>query len=203
MPSVYDIKPKFQNMLRPLVSNLAARGVTANQVTVFACALSCLWGLGLYLSAAHSFFLIGLPFILFARMGLNAIDGMLAREFLQKSNLGFYLNELTDIIADVALYLPLLFIIGASPLLVVLAIFIGILTEVAGILALGIDAERRYDGPFGKSDRAVGFGILAFLVGTITLPSWALNGAFLVFCLAGAYTIYNRTKKGLSDAGDH
>ena len=31
-------------------------------------------------------------------MALNAIDGMLAREHGQKSTLGAYLNELTDVI---------------------------------------------------------------------------------------------------------
>ena len=30
--SIYALKPKFQNLLRPLVRQLAAKGVTANQV---------------------------------------------------------------------------------------------------------------------------------------------------------------------------
>ena len=33
--SIYALKPKFQNLLRPLVRQLAAKGVTANQVTLF------------------------------------------------------------------------------------------------------------------------------------------------------------------------
>lgn len=47
-------------------------------------------------------------------MGLNAIDGMLAREFGQQSRLGAYLNELSDVIADAALYLSLASVPGAS-----------------------------------------------------------------------------------------
>ena len=43
-------------------------------------------------------------------MALNAIDGMLAREFNQKSRLGGYLNEITDVVSDAALYLPFAFI---------------------------------------------------------------------------------------------
>ena len=43
-------------------------------------------------------------------MALNAMDGMLAREFGQQSALGGYLNEITDIVADAALYLPFAFI---------------------------------------------------------------------------------------------
>ena len=39
-------------------------------------------------------------------MALNALDGMLAREFGQQSRLGAYLNELTDVVADAALIAP-------------------------------------------------------------------------------------------------
>ena len=43
-------------------------------------------------------------------MALNAIDGMLAREFNQKSRLGGYLNEITDVVSDGALYLFFAFV---------------------------------------------------------------------------------------------
>lgn len=82
--SVYQLKSRFQNILRPLVRALAARGVTANQVTSVAAAFSV--ALGLFLSVAplpHWFLLVPIWFLL--RMGLNAIDGMLAREHGQKS----------------------------------------------------------------------------------------------------------------------
>ena len=106
--SIYALKPKFQNLLRPLVRQLAAKGVTANQVTLIACLLSILLGvvLALFPTFSSLFFLI--PIWLFLRMALNAIDGMLAREFNQKSRLGGYLNEITDVVSDAALYLPLL-----------------------------------------------------------------------------------------------
>ena len=38
MVSVYDIKPRFQALLRPLTNSLARAGVTANQVTLAAAA---------------------------------------------------------------------------------------------------------------------------------------------------------------------
>ena len=34
--TLYDLKPRFQSLLRPLVRRLAAAGVTANQVTLAA-----------------------------------------------------------------------------------------------------------------------------------------------------------------------
>jgi predicted inner membrane protein len=83
--SIYALKPKFQNLLRPLVGQLAAISVTANQITLIACLLSILLGvvLALFPTFSSLFFLI--PIWLFLRMALNAIDGMLEREFNQKS----------------------------------------------------------------------------------------------------------------------
>ena len=52
--SIYALKPKFQNLLRPLVRQLAAKGVTANQVTLIACLLSILLGVILWIQAVFS-----------------------------------------------------------------------------------------------------------------------------------------------------
>jgi CDP-diacylglycerol---glycerol-3-phosphate 3-phosphatidyltransferase len=38
MPSIYGLKPKFQNLLRPLADALARGGGCANQVTLVAMA---------------------------------------------------------------------------------------------------------------------------------------------------------------------
>ena len=104
--SIYALKPKFQALLRPLVRGLHAADVTANQVTLAACAISVALGLWLFLAPVPPRAFLLLPLWLFLRMALNAIDGMLAREFGQQSKLGAYLNELTDVIADAALILP-------------------------------------------------------------------------------------------------
>ena len=61
-------------------------------------------------------------------MAFNAIDGMLAREFGQKSRLGAYLNELTDVVSDAALYLPFALVRA------VLACWTGIVIVLAGDL---------------------------------------------------------------------
>lgn len=56
MASIYDIKPAFQNLLRPITRSLARAGVTANQVTVAAALLSAAVGacIGFYQAAAGS-----------------------------------------------------------------------------------------------------------------------------------------------------
>ena len=91
-------------------------------------------------------------------MALNAIDGMLAREFNQQTRLGAILNELCDVISDTALYLPLGLGWGFSPILVILVVILGIISEMAGVLGVMVGGSRRYDGPMGKSDRAFVFG---------------------------------------------
>ena len=94
MASIYDLKPKFQDLLRPLLIKLEAVGVTANQVTLFACALCIFTGLSIAVHPNNIAYLLWLPAVLFIRMALNAIDGMLAREFNQQTKLGAILNEL-------------------------------------------------------------------------------------------------------------
>ncbi|MDR1367646.1 MAG: hypothetical protein LBJ76_02880 [Candidatus Accumulibacter sp.] len=53
MISIYQLKPAFQGLLRPLVQRLAAAGVTANAVTMLAMIISILLGGGLYLAAGR------------------------------------------------------------------------------------------------------------------------------------------------------
>lgn len=201
MASIYDFKPRFQSLLRPAVRRLAAAGATANGVTMAALIMSVLYGLAFYLSAGARPLLLLLPVILFTRMALNAVDGMLAREHGQKSETGFFLNELTDVAADAALYLPFSVLSGASDVLVITVVGVAGLTEFTGVLALGVGASRRYDGPFGKSDRAVGFGALAVLLAYFDLPPILLNAIFVMFIALGVLTIFRRVRRALDEQG--
>ena len=197
--TIYDLKPAFQNMLRPTCKALANAGVTANQVTIFALLLSI--GVGglfaLYPSARWAALLI--PVWLFLRMALNAIDGMLAREHDMQSELGGILNELSDVVADAALYLPFALVAGISPALVVVVVILSILTEMAGVVAVQVGASRRYDGPMGKSDRAFVFGLLALLIGLGLDLQWWDNAALAVVATLTALTVINRSSKALQE----
>ena len=102
-------------MLRPVCRKLASQGVSANQVTVTALLLSLLAGTGLAFFHTKPWVFLLIPVLLFIRMALNAIDGMLAREHNMKSALGAILNELCDVIADVALYLPFALFLNCLP----------------------------------------------------------------------------------------
>jgi CDP-diacylglycerol--glycerol-3-phosphate 3-phosphatidyltransferase len=199
MASVYDLKPAFQALLRPLTRALHGAGVTANGVTIAAAVLSLLVGSALALRPASRGALLLLPAVLFARMALNAIDGMLAREHGQKSRLGALLNELGDVVSDTALYLPLALVAGFDPRLAVLIVVLAALSEMTGVLGPTIGGSRRYDGPMGKSDRAFVFGLLALLLGLGVRPGpWlvAAQGAILALLLV---TVWNRAARALRE----
>lgn len=199
MPSIYDLKPRFQNLLRPSVTRLHARGVTANQVTLFACAISILVGAVVAIFAEHPAVFALLPLWMLLRMGLNAVDGMLAREFGQQSRLGAYLNEITDLVADAALYLPFACLIGVSGVAVGAVVLLAWLSEYAGVLGLMVGASRRYDGPMGKSDRAFVFGLLGFLLAVgVPVAPW-LTPIMAVLAALLLFTTYNRIKRGLAE----
>lgn len=166
MISIYQLKPAFQNLLRPLVKRLAASGVTANNVTLTAMFISIALGIWLYWvgAGATGWFLL-LPLWMFVRMAFNAVDGMLAREHQQQSPLGAYLNELSDVISDAALYLPFCLIAPFTPLGIFAVIWCAALSEMTGALGPMVGAKRQYQGPMGKSDRAFVFGALGLWIG--------------------------------------
>ncbi len=193
MLTIYSIKPKFQKILRPLLRFCAEKKVTPNQITLFACLLSV--GFGLY----GNFWLLPIAFLL--RMALNALDGMLAREYRLQTPLGTYLNELGDLVSDLFLYLPFLWKFPSCQGLFIAVIFLSLFTEVAGLLAVSVKRERRYDGPMGKSDRAFCFSVLSLLIAL----GWIADFGAALFCAALIptllMTIFFRIKNGLRQNG--
>lgn len=197
--SVYKLKPAFQQLLRPTVAALYRCGVTANQVTLFACLVSVLLGLALFVLAPAAGLFVLVPVWLLLRMACNAVDGMLAREFGQQSALGAMLNELTDVVSDAALYLPFVWVLPGSPFWLGLVIVLAGLSEFAGALGPTVGGSRRYDGPMGKSDRAVVFGALGLLVASgWPLPSW-LAMLMPLLALLIALTIVRRVRFALQE----
>ena len=161
MPSVYDIKPAFQNLLRPVVRGLVKLGVVPNAVTVLALLMSMAAGVAIGRWPNSPWPLLALPVVLFLRMALNAIDGMMAREHDLATPQGAILNETTDVASDIALYLPLALVPAFHVWLVLGVVVLAGLTEFVGVAGAAIGASRRYDGPMGKSDRALWISILA------------------------------------------
>lgn len=199
MPSIYDIKPAFQSLLRPMVVFLARRGITPNQITISATVLSIITGWVLYQYHSNRYVFFILPLFLFIRMALNAVDGMLAREHDMRSDFGSFLNELGDVISDAALYLPLAVVGYFNPVLVIFIVLLSCVSEMTGVVAVQIGASRRYEGPMGKSDRAFVFGVIGFLlgIGVPNGPWWQI--VLWVILAALMLTIINRIRKALEE----
>ncbi|HKA21343.1 MAG TPA: CDP-alcohol phosphatidyltransferase family protein [Blastocatellia bacterium] len=199
MASVYDLKPRFQGLLRPTMHALAATGVTPNAVTLTAVIGSIVVGSVVSFSDRRPFLLLLLPIWLFIRMALNAIDGMMARELNLSSHLGAILNELGDAISDLGLYLPLAFVYEPARWPVVAFSIGAVLTEFSGVLGRALGATRRYDGPMGKSDRA-------FVVGALGLANFlfpdivkAWPWIFSIATILTVLTCFNRLRRALKE----
>ena len=196
MPSIYQLKPRFQNLLRPGVQRLYARGVTANQVTTLACLLSIGYGATLALllwqqQDTARWLWLGMPLFLFIRMALNAIDGQLARDHGQKSRLGGLLNEMGDVLADAALFAPLALMPGLEAWLIALFIWLALLTEYAGVLGLllylAVDAvgalfeiEEEGDAAVKTIQRS---GFASFLYLEVLDASFSFDGVIGAFAI--------------------
>jgi len=197
--SIYGLKPRFQSLLRPVAARLVAVGATANGVTLFALGGSIVVGVAIGFAGAQRLLLLLAPLWLLVRMALNAIDGIMAREFSQKSSLGAFLNELGDVGSDVALYLPLGIAFSEVSVPVVAFSIGAVLTEFCGLLGLALGGSRRYDGPMGKSDRAFVFAVLTLAIALstdmVTLSRWVLWAAVALEVV----TCANRVRSGLGE----
>ncbi|MFY9570314.1 MAG: CDP-alcohol phosphatidyltransferase family protein [Blastocatellia bacterium] len=178
---------------------LAALGFTPNAITLIAIIGSIAVGAVVSFAASRPALLLLLPAWLFARMALNAIDGMMARELQMSSQLGAVLNELGDAVSDLGLYLPLSFVYEPARWAVVAFAIGAVLTEFCGVLGRALGASRRYDGPMGKSDRA-------FIVGALGLASFLFPAIIRawpwIFAAAAALivlTCLNRVSRALAE----
>ncbi len=195
MASIYDLKPRFQAILRPSMRTLLAAGITPNAVTLAALALSAALGAALILWPSarwvHATVAIGLAL----RMALNALDGMMARSAGLESRLGLALNEVGDILADGVVYFPFALALGVAPLLAAGFVLLAAATEAAGLAGIATGAGRRYDGPMGKSDRAVAIGVIAVAVAAdVPYAAW-IGWAVGALALLAAVTTVNRIFK--------
>lgn len=200
MISVYKLKPKFQQLLTPVLLFFHRNKITANQITISSILLSIVIGIFFWNADISKWFFLSLPVGLLLRMALNALDGMMARKFNQTSKLGEVLNEVGDIVSDVIIFFPLLKFQPESLYLIVVFIVLGIINEFAGLMGKIVGKERRYDGPMGKSDRALVLGVYGLLMlfeVNISSVSQYIFGIIIALLLISTYI---RLKKSLNEA---
>ncbi len=201
MISAYQIKPKFQQLLKPLLKVLHKAGVSANGITWTALLLSTVIGvLFWFFPNGHMLWIFAVA--LLVRMALNTLDGMMARMQDMKSVPGEILNELGDVLSDAVMYLPLVKLTGVNPWWVLSFVFLSMLNEFIGVLVKAATGNRRYDGPMGKSDRALVTGVTCLLFffwpGSMVSFDYVLAGMSVLLVASSII----RIKNGLADKGN-
>lgn len=198
MISVYKLKPKFQQLLMPILTFLNRKRVTANQITFGSIILSLVIAVLFWYADRVTIFYLALPIGLLLRMALNALDGMMARLFNQMSKKGEVLNEVGDIVSDVMIFFPLLKFHPESLYLVIGFIVLSIINEFCGLIGKVIANDRRYDGPMGKSDRALLLGLYGIL-SVLHIPITGISVyIFAVLCLLLVLSSLTRLRKALA-----
>ena len=91
--SIYKLKTKFQNLLMPICEKLVKLKITPNQITVTTVLLNIIFAGIIYKFSNYNFLYLTVPIFLFLRMALNALDGMIANKFNQKTKIGVFYNE--------------------------------------------------------------------------------------------------------------
>jgi CDP-diacylglycerol--glycerol-3-phosphate 3-phosphatidyltransferase len=181
VPTTYDLKPAFQRMLTPLMQRLRNAGVTPNALTWLAIVLSGGLGYAFVLGLANRYWFFAVAGGLLVRMALNALDGMMARTFNLTSRGGAVLNELGDVVSDALVLWPLALVPGVHVGWVAALLWLAAVNEYAGVLGAFVSGERRYEGPMGKSDRTLVWGVFCLLMGAgVAVEPYAMYGVYTV-----------------------
>jgi len=162
---LYKQKGNFQKIVRWM----AGKWMSANCATLFGILFILLTVASFYLSLNKEEFrwlLLLIPFFLIMRMAMNAIDGMLSREYGTATVAGEILNEALDVIGDTVCYGVLLF--TKSPPYLSLTLFLVLIwmAEFFGVLGKGFpEGVRRHETILGgKPDRALWMSVLALIL---------------------------------------
>lgn len=201
MATMFELRPLLQDYLRPLARQLAARGISPSETAFAGLVASAIGGLLILVAPAAAWPLILLPLFLLLRTAIGALGDLLAREHGMQTPFGASLNELADVIADALLYLPLAAVPGVPGHLIVIIVVLGVIAEMAGVIAAQLGGRRRTDGPMGKAERAIALGGIALLLGLGAGTGTWLDVALLLVIALIAVTMISRIRGGMRDAG--
>ena len=195
-----DTKPHLQRLFRPATRALDRRGIRPNTLSLASLSASGLAGaLALEFSAA-TWPLLAILAAMLVRLALNHMDGILAREHGMTPPWGGLLNEIATPAEDMALYLPLAARAEMPASLIVSAVMLSVLVEVAGLSALALGGARRTDGPMTKVARGTFFGALTLACALGLAPApWVVPALFLILGLL-AVTAGNRLSRAAREA---
>ena len=74
------------------------------------------------------------------------------------------------------------------------------IVECAGLIGPLVGVSRRYDGPFGKSDRALALGAFALWIGRLS-GRWRRRLAGRLLIVLSIVTVVRRVQAGIAEKG--
>ena len=173
------------------------KGIQPNTITWMAILLSVVCGLFCWMHPILISLII-LPVALLIRMALNALDGMMARTYMLQSKSGEMLNEIGDVFSDFVMFAPLYWLFQAELYSFITFLFLSILNEFAGIMGKIVSGTRRYDGPMGKSDRALIIGLASIILFCSVRVLPYMKYLFYLLDILLLLSTFIRIKKSLS-----
>lgn len=150
---LYRLKPASQRLVAPIAERLAARGTSPDVITWLAVPVAAAGGACLALSPAAPILLLAVPVLAIARLGLNLLDGMVARRTGRSNAMGEVWNELGDRLADTFFIGGLSWVPGVGPWLAFPAAIAALLASYVGITSRAAGASRQYGGVMSKPGR--------------------------------------------------
>ena len=192
--STYSLKPRFQRLLIPMRNWLVRYRFSANQITLLGCFLSMGYAGLLFWSTQTYILLLFLPVFLIIRMALNALDGMIATATKSQSAMGSVLNEVCDIISDLALFGAFSILLPVPVWLWLVLIIFCLLSEFIALAVFQAIGSRPFSGPFGKSDRALYLGLLALLLVFLPQAGFLYYAYIIIGITLSVITIWSRLR---------
>lgn len=188
---IYRLKPASQAVVAPVARWLVRQGVAPDLVTWAAVPVALAGGICLALSAAFPALLLVVPLAAVLRLGLNLLDGMVARESGVTHALGELWNELADRLADIVFIGGLAFHPAVDPRLALGAVIAAVVASYVGIAARAAGGRRQYGGPMSKPGRMATLALAAPLTFVFGDPVWLTIGAWVIL-IGGGVTAVTR-----------
>ena len=188
---LYRLKPASQAVVAPVARWLVRHRVAPDAVTWSAIPVGMAGGACLAFSASVPVLLLLVPLAAALRLGLNLLDGMVARESGITHPLGELWNELGDRLADIAFIGGLALHPAVDPRLALGAVIAALVASYAGITARAAGGRRQYGGIMSKPGRMATLAVSAPLTFVVGDPVWLTLAAWVIL-IGGIMTAATR-----------
>lgn len=191
---LYQLKYPFRKLLDGLLP--ICKHTNPNTISLMLLPIGFITAVIYYYAPQYPYFYcLGIGLI-FLRMVIGTLDGLVAEIYHKQTPNGTILNRLTPEIADWMLLLSIMIINAQHPILNYCALLMGWAVSYVGLLVLAGNKRIQSVGPVGQTDRLVALMIVSALQYACIRAGWAidmLNIFIWWVILGGTVTLAVRT----------